>query len=239
MKTRKISAIAIIGFITISLCSVSCLFGIRGNGKIVKSEREVRNFNHIKISSGLDLIITQDTLEKVMVESDENLQKIIKTEVSGEVLKIYTTEPILNASRSKVYVNFKNLKEVNASSGSDVKGSSKLKLEDFKVRASSGADIDLSLSCTNLEVENSSGSDISLSGNTTKLIVDSSSGSDVRAEKMQSETCSASASSGSDVKISVSKRIEANASSGADIRVIGNPVEREIHKSSGGDVMFR
>ncbi len=239
MKTSKISAIVIVSTITISLLSFSCFYGIRGNGKVVKSEREVKNFTSIEISSGLDLILTQDTLEKVMVESDENLQDLIKTEISGGELKIYTSKPIIHTSSSKIYVTFKNLKEISASSGSDVKSSSKLNFEDFKVEASSGADIDLTLSCTNLEVENSSGSDISLSGNASKLNVDSSSGSDVNAGKLVSETCSASASSGSDIKISVSKRIEAHASSGADITVTGNPVEREIHKSSGGDVNFR
>jgi hypothetical protein len=239
MKTRKFKAIVIIGLIMIPQLFTSCFWGIRGNGKIVKSQREAKNFNSIKISSGLDLILTQDTLEKVLVESDENLQKIIRTEVSGGELKIYTTQSIFNASRSKIHVNFKNLKEVHASSGSDVKCTSKLNFQDFKVEASSGADIDLSVSCTNLKVENSSGSDVSLSGNAIKLIVDSSSGSDVNAEKMESETCSADASSGSDVKISVSKRIQAHASSGADITVVGKPVERDIHESSGGDVRFR
>ncbi len=239
MKTRKFSTIVFISFVVISQLFVSCIYGKRGNGKIVKSQREAKNFNSIKISGGLDLVLTQDTLENVMVESDENLQAIIKTEVSDGVLKIHPTEPIFNASKSKIYVTFKNLKEVDASSGSDVRSTSKLNIQDLKVKASSGADIDLILLCSNLEIENSSGSDISVSGSTGKLTVDSSSGSDVNADKMSSETCSASASSGSDVRISVSKKIDAHASSGADISVIGNPVERDVQKSSGGEVTFR
>jgi len=70
-------------------------------------------------------------------------------------------------------------------------------------------------------------------------MVQCSSGSDVNAEKLDSEICSVKASSGSDVKVSVSKRIEAHASSGSDIKVIGNPAERDIEKSSGGSVTFR
>jgi hypothetical protein len=239
MKTKEFPLIKVIGLLLISQLFISCFYGIRGNGKIIKSEREVRNFHSIKISTGLDLILTQDTLEKVMVETDENLQKVIKTEVSDGVLRIYSTEPIFNASKSRIYVTVRNLTEVEASSGSDVNGTTMLNLQDLKVVASSGADIKLNLSCSKLEADNSSGSDISLSGKTGKLIIESSSGSDVNAEKLNSETCSVSASSGSDVKVSVSKKIDAHASSGSDITVNGNPIERDIEKSSGGGVTFK
>jgi hypothetical protein len=239
MKTREFPMVILIGMILISQLFTSCLYGIRGNGKTIKSEREARNFHSIKISSGLYLILTQDTLEKVIVETDENLQNIIKTEVSDGVLKIYPKERIFNSSRSKIYVTVKHLAEVEASSGSDVNSTTMLNLQDLKVVASSGADIKLILSCSNLEADNSSGSDILLSGKTGKLIIESSSGSDVNADKMNSETCSVSASSGSDVKVSVSKKIEAHASSGSDIIVNGNPIERDINKSSGGSVTFK
>jgi len=239
MKKREFPLIVIISLILISQLLSSCFYRIKGNGKIVKSERELRNFNSIKISNGLDLILTQDTLEKVFVEADENLQKIIKTEVSNSELRIYSTEPIFNSSGLKIYVTTKDLKKVEASSGSDVKSPSMLNLQDLKVTASSGADVTLTLSCSDLEAKNSSGSDISLSGKTGKLIIESSSGSDVNAEKMNSETCSVRASSGSDVKVSASKKIEAHASSGSDITVYGNPIERDIEKSSGGSVRFK
>ena len=239
MKKRKFPKIVIICLILVVQLLTSCLYGIKGNGKIIKSEREAKNFNSIKISNGLDLIITQDTLEKVLVETDENLQKIIKTVVSDNELRIYSTEPIFNASRSKIYVTMKNINKVEASSGSDVNSPSMLNLKDLKVAASSGSDIKLNLSCDNLDIETSSGSDISLSGKTGKLIIESSSGSDVKAGKPNSETCSVTASSGADAIVTVSRKIEAHASSGSDITVNGNPIERDIEKSSGGSVRFK
>jgi len=112
-------------------------------------------------------------------------------------------------------------------------------LSSFKVSVSSGAEIKLALSSKDLQTESSSGGSISLSGKTSKLAVESSSGSDINAEKLNSEVCSVDASSGSRVKVSVSKRIEAHASSGSDIYVNGNPSERDIEKSSGGSVSFK
>jgi hypothetical protein len=239
MKTRKFSSILIITLIIISQSFFSCIYGVRGNGKVVKSERHVGTFKAISVSNGIDLFLNQDTLEKVSVEADENIQLIIKTEVLNNELKIYTREHISHAKAMKVYVTMKSITEVEASSGADVESTSSLDLTNFKVSASSGADIKLSLSCNDLKAESSSGSDISLSGKSGRLMVECSSGSDVNAEKLNSETCSVDASSGSDVKVSVSKKIEAHASSGADIKVTGNPKERDIEKSSGGSVTIR
>lgn len=239
MKKRELSLIVIIAMILISQSFSSCIYGIRGNGKVVKSERQISNINSISVSSGIDLILAQDSLEKVLVEADENLQKILKTEISNGRLKIYSSEHIQNARAMKVYVTIKNISSLEASSGSDVKSGSMLNLTTLKLSASSGSDVKLALSCNDLQTESSSGSDISLSGKTGQLSVQSSSGSDVNAEKLNSETCSVRASSGSDVKVAVSKKINAHASSGADIRVIGNPVERDIEKSSGGSVTVR
>lgn len=229
----------IISLILISQISTCCIHGIKGTGKIIKSEREVKDFKSIVVKSGIDLILRQDTIEKVLVETYENLQKIIKTEVADGELKIYTAEHIYYPSTLKVYVTIKRINSLDASSGADVKSESMLDLPNLKVSASSGSDIKLDLACSDLQVESSSGSDINLSGRTGKLIIRSSSGSDFNGDRLTSETCSVIASSGSDVKVAVSKKIEAHASSGSDILVNGNPMERDIEKSSGGDVNFK
>ena len=101
MKRREFQLIIIISLILISQISSSCIHGIKGTGKVIKSEREVKDFKSIVLKSGIDLILTQDTLEKVLVETDENLQKIIKTEVADGELKIYTAEHIFFPSTIK------------------------------------------------------------------------------------------------------------------------------------------
>jgi hypothetical protein len=239
MKRRNYLSIALVSLLVISQSLTSCLFGIRGNGKVVKSERKVEHFHAISVSSGIDLNLSQDSLEKVLVDADENLQDVIKTEVSNGKLKIYPREHISHASSMKVYVTMKNINSLQASSGSDVKTVSRVNLTSFKISASSGADIKIEISCGDLQTDGSSGCNIALSGKTAKLSVESSSGSNINAGKLNSETCSVDASSGSRVRISVSKKIDAHASSGSDITIDGNPAERNVEKSSGGSVTFK
>ena len=223
----------------ISLCLSSCFYGIKGNRKVVKIERQVGMFESIAVSAGIDVILIQDSIVKIMVEADENLQDNIKTEVSNGELKIYPEKQIRSSKAKKVFVTFKTIHSLEASSGSGIKSKSELKLSSLDLSASSGANIDLSLVVNNLNVEGNSGGDIDLSGLADNLSVDGSSGVNIKASDLQSKNCNAGASSGATLKIYVSENIIAKASSGGNIRVTGNPKDRNIEKSSGGDVTFK
>jgi len=228
-----------VSFLLISCLFVSCFYGIKGNGKVVKSERQVEKFESISASAGLDVILIQDSIVKVVVEADGNLQDNIKTEVSDGELKIYPEKRIRSSKAKKVYVTFISIHSLAASSGSKIKSKSELKLTSLDLSASSGANIDMSLVVTELNVECSSGGDIDLSGTAANLSVDGSSGANIKASELQSKVCTAGASSGAKLKIYVSEKIIAKASSGGNINVKGNPTERNIEKSSGGDVSFK
>lgn len=226
-------------FLTSSLLLASCLFGIRGSGKVVKSERQVEQFEAISASAGIEVILLQDSIIKVVVEADDNLQPIIKTEVSNGELRIFPQKPISYALAKRVFVSFKTLHSVEASSGSDIKSKMALKLELLNLSASSGASINLKLLVNKLSVEGSSGGNIDLSGSAESMDVDGSSGANIRMSEVQSKMVNAGASSGANLKIFASEKIVAKASSGGGISVEGNPKERNIEKSSGGDITFR
>jgi hypothetical protein len=229
----------LVGSLMISMLLGSCFYGIRGSRNVVKSERQVAIFESISASAGIDVILTQDSVVKVVVEADDNLQENIKTEVSNGELKIYPEKQIRSCKAKRVYVSFKTVHAIDGSSGADIKSTSRLKLPILEISASSGANIDLALEGDGLTAESSSGGVINLTGTVNNLSVDGSSGSRIKAPDLQSKICNAGASSGATIKISVSEKIIAKASSGGNISVNGNPKEREIEKSSGGSVSFK
>jgi len=229
----------LVGSIVISLVFSSCFYGIRGNRNVVKSERQVEIFESISASAGIDVILTQDSVAKVVVEADDNLQENIKTEVSNGELKIYPEKQIRSCKAKRVCVSFKTVHAIDGSSGADIKSTSRLRLPILEISASSGANIDLAVEGDGLTAESSSGGVINLTGTVNNLSVDGSSGARIKAPDFQSKTCNAGASSGATIKISVSEKIIAKASSGGNISVNGNPKEREVEKSSGGSVSFK
>ncbi|RKD92014.1 head GIN domain-containing protein [Mangrovibacterium diazotrophicum] len=203
--------------------------------------RNVASFSKISVSSGIDLYLTQGTTESVRVEADADLIDKIITEVNGETLRIYVKNTSAwnwgwNKTR-KVYVTFDDLSSLDASAGSDVEAKGEVKVEKINISASSGSDVEFErLFAQSVRVEASSGADAEVAGETKNLTVDSSSGSDIDCEDLLSEVCKASASSGSDITVYVTQSLEANASSGGDISYKGNPSQKDIDESSGGDV---
>jgi hypothetical protein len=202
--------------------------------------RNLKDFDKIKVSSGIDLYVRMGETEEVKVVADGDIIDQVITEVKDGTLKIYMKQNNnwnwgINKSR-KVYVSVKELERLEASSGSDVNSENTLTGENLKVSASSGSDVTLEIHYKNFTLDTSSGSDARISGKTKNFEAESSSGSDIKAQDLESVICKVSVSSGSDATVNVSDELYANASSGGDVRYYGNPQVKDINESSGGDV---
>lgn len=216
----------------LSLSLFSCNFmGVNGNGNVISKERSINgNFDHIEVSRGLDVYLTQNETESLTVQADENLHEIIITKVENNILKIYTEENISYSEAKKVTVSFKNISKISASSGSNVYATSLISADNLELNTSSGADMDLEVKVKNLQCNASSGGDLKVIGVADALIANASSGSDINARNLSTLTTNASASSGADIVVNVSKELTAKAASGADITYLGNP--ETVNKSN-------
>ncbi|MCK7591814.1 DUF2807 domain-containing protein [Subsaxibacter sp. CAU 1640] len=207
-------------------------FGVRGNGNVQTEQRTVNSsFDAIEVSRGLDVYLTQSDSENISVQADENLHDIIKTEIEGNVLKIYADENINYAEARTVNVSFKNISRIRASSGSDVFSTNTFNVGSINLDTDSGSDMKLDLNAQSIDCESSSGSDLKLLGSTKTLVAEASSGSDIDATNLTAEITRASVSSGADIKVNTSKELYASANSGGDIRYKGNP--EKVTKNDG------
>ncbi len=205
--------------------------------------RNVKDFNAIKVSAGIDLYLKMGETEEVKVVADEDIIDKVITEVKDGTLKIYMKQNNGwnwgQTKSRKVYVSVKELVELSASSGSDVNSENTLNGESLKVSASSGSDVNLDIHYKNFSVDASSGSDAKITGKTKNLEAEASSGSDIKAQDLESVICKVSVSSGSDATVNVSDELYAKASSGGDVHYYGNPQIKNIDESSGGDVTHK
>jgi len=205
--------------------------------------RNLKDYNSIKVSSGIDLYLRMGETEEVKVVADGDIIDKVITEVKDGTLKIYMKQNNNwnwgTTKSRKVYVSVKTLERLDASSGSDVNSENTLTGESLKVSASSGSDVNIDIHYKNFSLDTSSGSDARISGKTKHFEAESSSGSDIKAQDLESVICKVSVSSGSDATVNVSDELYANASSGGDVRYYGNPQVKDINESSGGDVTHK
>lgn len=236
MKTIKIiAAFSILLFL--SSCIYSINTGEKGNGKVVTKDRSVsEDFTEVRGSAGLDVYLTQGSENKIVVEADENLHQYIETDIKNGKLHITTSDNIRWSKAKKVHVTFKELNNIEASSGADVVGNSVIKSQTLTLKSSSGADLKVEVFSQELTVTSSSGAEIEISGKATSIKANASSGSEIDAKDLLVINCDAKASSGAEVVVNVKDRLETKVSSGGEIKYYGNPTSVNSNKSHSGSV---
>ena len=217
-------------------------YGATGNerGKV----RNIKNFQAIKVSSGIDLYLKMGSSETLKIEADDDLLDDITTEVKNGTLHINMKQQNnwfnWGSNRSaKIFVTVKKLNELDVSAGCDVKSENTLEGEELKVNASSGSDVNLDVYYKTLSVSSSSGSDARVVGKVKNFVAKASSGSDIKARELEAAIGKLTASSGSDISVTIMDELYAKASSGADIKYYGNPKIKDTDTSSGGDISQR
>jgi formylmethanofuran dehydrogenase subunit C len=209
---------------------------IYGNGEVTKESRKTVSFNSIRVSTGINVYLTQGDQESITVEADANLQEYIITEIKGGVLSVYTDANIRKSAAKKVHVTMKNIESIKTSSAGDVEGLTPISADILELATSSAGDINIEVKAREINASTSSSGDITLRGTADKFTGETSSAGDIKASGLTVKEAYLSASSAGDIKITVLERLKARASSAGDIYYMGNPKYVDVQSSSAGSV---
>ncbi|MGG9960935.1 head GIN domain-containing protein [Ferruginibacter sp. SUN106] len=232
--------------IVLSLLVSFSFFAANAQKEIVNDPNaEIRtisgSFNSIKISGGIDLFLTQSDEEAVVISaSEDKFKEGIKTVVEDKVLKIYYFgDKSWNSMKNKnlrVYVSFKNLEKINASSACDVQVAGVITVPSLTISLSGACDFKGAVKITDLKMDLSGASDVTIKGIASMVRIESSGASDVKGYDLITDVCTAKASGASDVNITVNKELSANASGASDISYKGEAKVVESHASGASSV---
>ncbi len=137
------------------------------------------------------------------------------------------------------YVTLPALNGAEASSGGSVEATG-VRSERFRGEASSGGQLTLlGVSGGDFRLAASSGGQAEIEGAAAEFDASVSSGGRIRADRFSVARGRLEASSGGSLEALVTARVRANASSGGQIEIRGNPPDRDITSSSGGNVSVR
>ncbi len=233
MKSSFLFSVLVVAGVALAACTAQAQ---------VKQPRQLGSFQVVSSSGGIDVFLTQGATTAVVVEAAPEAQAHVVTEVVGGTLQIgwernYSWRNLLSNKRKvNVYITCPRLTGLALSGGADAKGESDISADDFKIEASGGSDVKLTLNAKSLSSEASGGSDIYLSGRVDRQKVSVSGGSDYNAFSLQSNTAEVDASGGSDVNLSVDNELSSSASGGSDVHYKGNARVVSSAHSGGGSV---
>ncbi|MBP6431093.1 MAG: DUF2807 domain-containing protein [Ferruginibacter sp.] len=228
------------------LVAASLILGLSVTAQEKVTEQRVANqsFTEIKVSDGVELIITQD--EKTSVEASASKQKYLDdltTEVANGKLVIGVKKRNNwgnNYGRDrwvKVKVSVSKLSSLDINDGSSVKNTNKFNLENLNIACNDGSSVKLEdFNTTTLNVTVKDGSSMHLSGKSNTLNVEVNDGSSFDGDEFVSDVCNADANDGSSVKINVTKELTAAANDGSSIRYEGSPAIKKSTAKDGSSI---
>ena len=155
--------------------------GVKGNGNVQSEDREVSDFSGIKVSGAYTIYLSQDDECSLRVVADENIQKIIKSEVKNGVLYIKNETSIRNAKKMELYIGFKHLRFIKANGAISLKNENVLKFDELKIEINGASSAKLELSANKVSIDNSGASSIYLEGKAKELNIDISGAGSVNA----------------------------------------------------------
>jgi len=195
-----------------SFGSFSSFSGIQGSGTPKSETRNVSGFKKIEAGGAINLEVSVQKDFSVEVQADDNLLANIKTEVSGDTLKIYSEDRISPKTRINVKISMPEI-------------------EDLEVSGASSGNV-TNVKADSLELKASGASKIKISGTAKDLEANASGASTIDAESLQVENAEVDASGASKAIISASNELNVEASGASKISYIGEP--KNIKQNSSG-----
>lgn len=173
---------------------------IKGNGKVTTENRSVTGFDKISLAGSIDIIIDQNGSESASVETDENIQNVIITEVEKGILKIYIKKEIsVSPTKMIVHISCKNLNAVNSGGSGDVTFKSKLTSDDLKISNGGSGNYKINLAVKHLEISSGGSGNFTIAGNASEFIYSGAGSGDLNARELNTTDCKISTAGSGDV----------------------------------------
>ncbi len=193
------------------------------------------DFDKVKVSGNINLVLSQsDAVSLAVSASEAKYTADISTVVEDRTLRIFWSggNNWTKNRQLKVYLAFKQLSALAVSGASTVVVVGSITQDDLKMDLSGASTMKGTLDLKIFSISLSGASEARLDGNVLQLTINSSGASDIDAYKLEAETCSASASGASDLKLNVSQELNAVASGASHIYYKGDAQKVNI-KNSG------
>ncbi len=174
---------------------------VKASGNIISETRNVDAFESIKSGGSADIIITQASTTKVVVESDANLIPHITTEVIDGVLLIEVKKSYRNIDIVKVHINIADLETIKSAGSGDIILKNKFKSNELVIKTSGSGDFRGSLDVKNLKYDVSGSGDGDFSGVNGELQISISGSGDVKAKDLRLTDCTIKVNGSGDMKL--------------------------------------
>jgi phage shock protein PspC (stress-responsive transcriptional regulator) len=201
--------------------------------------RTCESFNSIDVSGNIELTITQDSSQKIVISAPERILPYVKTEVHNGKLKIYTDKVYLNHT-IKVAVSADSIYNLEASGACKINTEGKFNTSKLSLDLSGASQARLDVNVADrLSADISGASYADIDGNTVWLVVDASGASKIEADQLTAKFVEVEASGASHARVLATESIDADANGAGEIDCEGSPKTVKRSENMGSTVNIK
>lgn len=225
----------------ISSTTVFAQFGnsIKGNGNLVKEERNIPAFEGVSNSGSVIVTILYGS-GKLQLEGEENVLPYLETKVENGILKIgmKKTWGIRNTKGIRVTAYTTSLNYLATSGSGSITVNDKMKFDDkLKLTVSGSGKLEASSDAFDkIETAISGSGSIRLAGKANRLESTISGSGDLRAQDLTTDVVDARCSGSGKIYVRAEKEITASISGSGNIFYTGDAKIVKLNKSGSGTV---
>ncbi|GAB4410706.1 MAG: head GIN domain-containing protein [Bacteroidia bacterium] len=220
----------------LALPALSLAQRITGSGHVISETRNHSGFDGIVVSGAIHVYVHQGNRFAVRVEADDNVIPYIRTEVSRTRLVISHEGSLHNTTTMAVHVTLPELKSIEASGASMVRGETPLRGQELALRLSGASHAHFELNHDLVLIEAGGASILKLSGKTVHLEAVVEGASQLKAGELQADTGDIAASGASQAIVAVAASLRADASGASHITSAVNPQDSDLQSSGASSI---
>ncbi len=223
---NKLFLITILSAIYV-LCTacVDNFIPIKGNGKLVSTEKNISSFQNIDITGDTDVRFYKSNEYRTILTIDSNLEEHVEIFVKNGELKIKTKRNRnLRPTKFQIDVYCPTLTGVDLSGSGNFESKDKITSSMFRLNISGSGKATVDVECDNFSTDISGSGKITAFGSSTDTDIDISGSGKFYGSEFTAYNADIKVSGSGNVNIDVINNLKAKISGSGDINYFGNPV---------------
>ena len=196
--------------------------GVVGEGPLVKQEITLAAFDGVDLGFDGNVIMTPGSVQKVVIEGQQNIIDIIKRDVKDGKWKIDFSKSVKESKGVTVYITVPTVKLVALTGSGSITSKGRFSgINKLEVGVSGSGDIIFDVAANDVKLHLSGSGDIEVMGTANTLDVAISGSGDVIASSLKASKCRVQISGSGDSEVMVNGDLEANISGSGDVMYKG------------------
>lgn len=209
-----------------TLMSVSCKENIvQGKGPVTSEKRKIAAFDQVKIDMPVEATIVMGDAHSVEVKANENLLKHIRTEISGNTLRIHHDGVLYTNGDVEVLIHMPSISMLDISGAADAEIKGDITGKEFTLDVSGAADVDIEqMNVDEFKTKLSGASKLNVHKGAVQHAAYKVTGAgEIYASSLETKSAEARVSGAGEMELNVTDNLDAHITGAGSIDYTGHP----------------